>query len=368
MSNFTNETILKLLQKGLNSNKIKIERKGNFPSIKNKNVQHATIIVKSNDRPNAFELVEDFLNKNNINHKEKKLPGSSFNGIEITSDNYLPLTEKDFSIRILFKFANGQDTAARTGTVWNDLLLKVFSENRSLARIPRERSEVEVIKKINAEIQKLGSGKPIDLQIKSKRYKNVAGIVGGFGTKKADLVIVDYDGKEVGFISYKLGSNATGFQQYGGITDRASTAISNHDDVLDFKDLVVDNWDTYKDDYKTLWRPITENKLKKMAVFGPDYDKKSGYDSVDFIAQGIPRLKKVGATTDKRSILKLNFSTKVVNKNNITALQGDYEPTLAARSGEQSRRIINRNGKSKSGIRGGIYTRSYVNRRKSKEI
>jgi len=369
MNNLTNETILKKLQKGLNSNKIVVERSGKFPNSNNKNQQYATIIVKSNDRPDYLELVEDFLKKNKIQFEEKKLPGSSFNGIEITS--YLRLSDRDTAIRILFKFRNGKDFAAKVGSIWNDLLIKAFSVNRSLARIPSERSEVEVIKRLNSEIQRLGNGKPVDLKIKSKTYTNVAGFVGGVGTKKADFVIVAFDGsnnpKEVGFISYKLGTDAKSFQQYGGISDRAGNEISKHDEVKGFKDFVIDNWDTYSDDFNTLWRPIKSRELKKMAVFGPDCKKVSGYDSVDFITQGTPKIKKVGATRDKRSILKLDFN-KVVNKNNITSLQAGYEPTLAARKGESSRRISTSNTKYKDGLRGGIFSRDYSNRNKSKEI
>lgn len=370
MDNLTNESILKKLQKSLNSNKIVVERSGKFPSSTNKNQQYATIIVKSNDRPDSLELVEDFLKRNQIKFVEKKLPGSSFNGIEIVS--YLRLSDKDTAIRILFKFRNGKDFATKVGSIWNDLLIKSFSIDRSLARIPSERSEVEVIKRLNSEIQRLGEGKPVDIKIKSKLFKNVAGFVGGVGTKKADFVIVAFDNsnnpKEIGFISYKLGTDAKSFQQYGGISDRAGNGISKHQEVESFKDLVIDNWDTYSTDYNTLWRPIEDRELKKMAVFGPDCKKSSGYDSVDFIAQGTPRIKKVGATRDKRSILKLDFN-KVVNKNNITSLQSAYEPTLTARKGESSRRITNSTTrKYKEGLRGGIFTRDYANRNKSKEI
>ena len=178
---------------------------------------------------------------------------------------------------------------------------------------------------------------------------------------------MDGDPKEVGFISYKLGSDAKSFQQYGGISDRAGNEISGHKEVEKFKDFVIDNWDTYSEDFNTLWRSIEDRELKKMAVFGTDCKKTSGYDSVDFFTQGTPRIKKVGVTRDKRSILKLDFN-KVVNKNNITSLQSGYEPTLAARKGESSRRIATSSTKFKQGLRGGIFSRDYSNRNKSKEI
>lgn len=362
--NRTSDTIFKILKDNLDSQKVKVVRKGDFPAPKN-SVQYATIVIKANDRPEAFELVEDVLKDNNIKYKEEKLTGSSFNGFEIK--DYYKIGKRESSIRVIFKYANGRDTAAKTGSIWNDLLIQLFRTNPSLERSPRDRSEVEVVKKINAAIQNLGSYKPVDLQIKSKRYSNVAGIIAGRGTKKADFVIVDYSGEEIGFISYKAGTNALSFQQYGGITDRASTDISNHQEVKDFKEIIIDNWDTYKSDYKTVWRSIEDNKLKKMAVFGPDYNRQSGYDSVDFVVQGVPRLKKVGATLDKRSIIKLNFSSKVIRKNNLTALQGNYEPTIGVRSGERSRRIRLKN-KSISGVRGGVFTRAYLTRGKNKEI
>lgn len=362
--NRTSDTIFKILKDNLDSQKVKVVRKGDFPAPKN-SVQYATIVIKANDRPEAFELVEDVLKDNNIKYKEEKLTGSSFNGFEIK--DYYKIGKRESSIRVIFKYANGRDTAAKTGSIWNDLLIQLFRTNPSLERSPRDRSEVEVVKKINAAIQNLGSYKPVDLQIKSKRYSNVAGIIAGRGTKKADFVIVDYSGEEIGFISYKAGTNALSFQQYGGITDRASTDISNHQEVKDFKEIIIDNWDTYKSDYKTVWRSIEDNKLKKSAVFGPDYNRQSGYDSVDFVVQGVPRLKKVGATLDKRSIIKLNFSSKVIRKNNLTALQGNYEPTIGVRSGERSRRIRLKN-KSISGVRGGVFTRAYLTRGKNKEI
>lgn len=362
--NRTNDTIFKILKDNLESNNVKVTRRGNFPAPGN-TVQYATIVVKANDRPGTFELVEDVLKDNTISYKEQKLSGSSFNGFEIT--DYYKIGKRESSIRILFKFANGKDTAAKTGSMWNDLLIQVFKNNPSLERAPRDRSEVEVVKKINSFIGKFGVGKPVDLQIKSKKYVNVAGIVGGKGTKKADFVVINYSGEEIGFISYKAGTNALSFQQYGGITDRASTTISNHQEVEDFKELVIENWDTYKNDFKTVWREIEDNKLKKMAVFGPDYNRRSGYDSVDFVVQGVPRLKKVGATLDKRSVIKLNFSSKIVRKNNLTALQGNYEPTIGVRKGERSRRIRLKN-KSISGVRGGVFTRAYLTRGKNKEV
>ena len=362
--NRTSDTIFAILKTNANSQKVKIVRRGDFPAPKN-SIQYATIVVKANDRPEAFELIVDILKDNNISYKEEKLSGSSFNGFEIK--DYYKIGKRESAIRILFKYANGQDTAAKAGSIWNDLLLQVFRNNPSLERSPRDRSEVEVVKKINAAIQSLGSYKPVDLQIKSKRYSNVAGIIAGKGTKKADFVIVDNNGDEIGFLSYKAGTNALSFQQYGGITERASTNISNHKEVNDFKEVVIDNWDTYKSDYKTIWRSIEDNKLKKMAVFGQDYNRQSGYDSVDFVVQGVPKLKKVGATLDKRSIIKLNFSTKVIRKNNLTALQGNYEPTIGARKGERSRRIRLKN-KSISGVRGGVFTRAYLTRGTNKEI
>lgn len=357
-SNLTNDSIFNLLKDTIDDTSIDVTKSGHFPSASN-TAQYATIIVKSDNRPDAFELVEDFLKDNKLSYKEKRLPGSTFNGFEVS--DYYPVGKREKGIRILFKFASGRE-APKNYYMWNSLLTQVvFKKDRSLVRAPKDRNEIEVISKINERIEKLGGGQPVDLFIRTKRFSNVAGVVGGVGTKKCDIVIVNMNAEEIGFLSYKSGTTASDFQQYSGITERASKKINDNNETKKFKEVVVSNWDTYvKEGYSSMWSEINDNALKKQAIFGPDYARKSGYDSVDFVVQGTPKLKKAAGR------VYLTFG-KTVKKRDLSQLQGAYEPVLGARKGERSRRIRIKSG-SISGVRGGVFTRGYMDKRNSKQV
>jgi hypothetical protein len=354
-TNFTAETIYELLRKELTSGSIKVV-KDNFPGVRNQ-IEYAKIVIKSDDRVGALELVDEFLKDNNINFQEKVIRGSTFKSVII--EDYYKVGRREKGIRIFFKYSNGKDL--KNFYMWNGMLENVFKNNRSLERAPRDRNEVNVIAEVNKKIESLGNGMPVTLYIRNKRFVNVAGFVGGVGTKKADFVIVDYSGNEIGFLSYKKGNSSLDFQQYGGITDRSGKKISEHPEVEEFKKVIIDNWETYKKDYKTVWGEIDSNNLKKQAVFGKDYIRKSGHDSVDFLVQGTPRFRKNGDS------IYLTFSTKMVRKGDLSNLQGNYDPVLGARSGERSRRIKIKSD-SIYGVRGGVWTRAYMTRGKNKEI
>lgn len=353
--NYTADTIYRLLNDKVADGKIKLV-KDQFPTLKN-SVEYARIVIRADDRVSTFELVDDILNDLNIPFREDQIRGSTFKAIVI--DNYYKIGKKEKGIRIFFKYANGRDFI--NTFIWNSLLQEVFKKHPGLKRTPRDRTEVDVLKIINERIQDLGNNMPVTLRIRNKYYFNVAGFVGGIGTRKADFVIVDYDGNEIGFLSYKKGDTATDFQQYGGITERSGTDLVNHSEVEDFKEVVVDNWDTYKKDYASVWREIQDNNLKKQSVFGKDFSRSSGHDSVDFFVQGRPNF------TSNGKIISLQFTTKTVRKGNLTSLQGDYEPVLGARGGERSRRIKIKT-RSIYGVRGGIWTRGYITKRRDKEI
>ena len=353
------KTIIDDLKSHLKSrSKIKIDIKGDY-AYKSNSKQTTFVIVKSNDRADTIEIISDALSDIGVKYVEGRVSGSSFPGLIITDFKKIGKREKE--IRILFKFPDGAD--AKSYNIWNELLDKhVFPNHSNLRRQPSNNYELNVLKLINTKIQEYGSGKPIDVKIKNKTYKNIAGFVGGLGTKKADFVAVDYDGNEVCYLSYKSGSTSLDFQQYGGITQRSGDVISNHPEVKKFNEDVVNNWESLSEDYNTLHRKISDRNLKKQSVFGKDYRKASGYDSIDFFIQGDPRFSMRG------KVLNIIFSTKMVRKGDLSGLSRDYDPILGARTGERYRKITS-NGRTIYGVRGGIWTKGYiVSRRKNKEI
>jgi hypothetical protein len=350
----TAQTIFSELSNKISGNKIKLSVARYPTPAKNDRLQYVNIVVKSLDRSDTLEIVRNSLTELKLKFKESVYPGSSFYGLQIT--DYAKIGNVEKGIRILFKFPDGSDK--KNYNIWNGLLEHVFKSNTSLKRQPSNRIEVGVLKTINQKIEKLGHGKPVTLRIRNKRYLNVVGFVGGVGVKKADFVIINSDGNEIGYLSYKAGSSATSFQQYSGITERAGDKIANHPEVLEFNEIVLNNWETLS---PSVSREIESNNLKKQAVFGKDYLKKSGYDSVDFLVQGQPRL------IERSGIVYLSFTSKMVKKGDLTKLMGNYEPVLGARKGEFYRRIKVKN-KSIQGVRGGIWTKAYMSSRKNKEI
>lgn len=320
------------------------------------------VIIRGDDRIDSLEIVSDILNDARIKFEEKIVTGSSFTGITISD---FVKFNKEREIRILFKFLSGRDSV-RT-YIWNEMLENhIFTTKRELRRMPSDANELNIIKLINQKIQQVGNGTPISVRIGRKTYQNVVGFVGGKGTTKSDFVIINSSGEEIGFLSFKIGTLPIDFQQYSGISKRSGYVINSHPEVQEFTENVIDVWDSLSSDYDTLYRKIEDRNLKKSAVFGKDFRKPSGYDSVDFLVQGDPRFSVRGKT------LNITFSTKNVRKNDLSGLSGDYDPHLGVRKGEQTRRIsIDNENVSKElrGVRGGIWTKGYLSsRKKGKEI
>lgn len=339
-----------------------------FPSSKN-SVSSATIRVRARHRPSSKELVENWLKvyakKNGLSYKEKNYPSiSSHECIEIEgflrSAKTQTLRDKE-KLRIFFKFLDGADKPDYSD-IWNSGLYKAFDNStKNLKITPKNDYEVEVMTTINKRIEELGDGAGIKLKVGDGRYHDeIVGCVGVKGNKHADLVLVDIKGNEKIFVSYKDGSTATSFQQYSGITKRAGKTIASHSEVKQWVKDIEDNWDDeQKESPKTtLHRSISSDNLKKKAVWGHEIGAAGGgYNNCNIFAQGKPKID--DSSTGR---YKLEF-TKVVNKGNLTKLTGDYDPTLGARKGEAYRRVG-----TKSGVRGGIFTKAYLTNRKNKEF
>ena len=237
---------------------------------------------------------------------------------------------------------------------YDELLTIIEEQRKTIARLEKKIEELDKL--------------PVTLYIRTKKFENVVGIVGGVGYKKADFVIVDKFGNEIGFLSYKDGRGADDFSQYGGLSKVEDVSIESHEEVVKFKEQVIDL--APKDSEgeiieiwngTPLYKKIRDSNLKNKAVFGKDYRLKSGYDSVDFIVQGKPIL--TSRWIGKDIIVTLNFTTKIIPKGEISKLSGAYEPVLGARKAEMGR-IIKIPGKSKlRGVRSGIFPYRYMEKR-----
>jgi hypothetical protein len=326
--------------------------KGNYAE-DGKNQKITWIIIRSKNRNERLDFVTDFLDSKRIEYKIESWNQSSFPYILINS-------ESKKEIRIVFKFLGGIDK--KNYKWWNERLDNLFSKTPTLRKTPSDKNEIEVVTTINQKIEQLGKSLPVKLKIQNKIFNNVVGVVGGDPGKKADFVIIDNDGDQIGFISYKVGSSSTQFQQYAGIQ---KSAKKNEDDSLFLSsDLDVINFTTKAEDlYRSddnyfeknaIYTKINSNLLKNKAVFGVEYGRKKSQNNVDFFAQGIPKL------VERNDVVSLSFSKRLVSNGELARLQGDYEPVLGIRKGEANRRL-----KTIKGVRGGIWTKKYMTTRKN---
>jgi hypothetical protein len=246
-------------------------------------------------------------------------------------------------------------------------LRKYKWENQDLINIlgksklgkPDNPDEAEVLQEINQKIFEMGGS--VTIRIKNKTYKNVIGFNAGPSGAKADFVIINSNGDSIGWISYKAGNTSKDFQQYSGITRHAGENIYNHPQVKEFREkLVADEQlqNQIKSDKKAVFIRIKRSgTLKNRAVFGKEFGRRRGIHNVDWFAQGSL------STRTQGQIIYVSFSKKLVENGRINQLNQDYDPIIAARKGEGTRRITADNREPVRGIRGGIFPQGMIESR-----
>lgn len=218
-------------------------------------------------------------------------------------------------------------------------------------------------------------GKPITIKVGRYSMENCvsAGADQIKGDPKADIAILDANGKEVGFISHKKEGGAKAFQQYGGISRSAGNVIYSDPIVKKFVEDLKRQMQTQFGSNKaktgfSAFRYVPNTaagkKLVARSVYGLDWKNGSsfGRQSVHCIGQGSPILKR---RNDGTYILSFSESTHMANEID-WAFSGDYRAVLAVtyRAG----RKVESSGIVLSDLRGGIYPYDFVKSRKKVEI
>jgi len=323
-----------------------------------KNRKVTYLSVRSNNRQlskcKVNKLLEKYKSQRLLSYNESNAPSlGSKGGFSVTLNNK--------TIIIVFKFKNGMESTNFGG--WNEPLTRIFEKKSELKRIPSDKNERDQLRNINSKIKN-----PITLIISGKKFRNVVGLIGGKGGQKSDLVIIDSQGNQIGWISYKSGKTSTSFQQYSGLTGKSKldsdpevkkfyNEIKNINENIKSKD--GESKSSLKKEKISVWKPIQNRDLKRKAVFGYDYGKKNGENNVNFLIQGNIVLEE----RKENEVYILKSSGGLIVKNG-GLMAKDYEPTLGARTGEESRKYA-----GVEGIRGGIWPKKYITSRKnSKEI
>lgn len=352
---FQIKTIVKIVEGAKKTNAIsyKLQLKRNSKIL--------TVRVETSPDTRA-ELRDLILKELGLTNKDKyTISGSEFEHIKATKFIKINKIEE---IRIIikpYKEEIQQDWS-------NHLLDDKLKENIGKVHNQYER---EVLKKINGKIGEIG--KSVTLKINGKIYANVIGLCVPKGNPKADFIIINGNGKQIGYISYKKGNTAKDFQQYGGMSSKGEPKIYEQREVQKFINELTPNKtkqeleETLKKDvnqnalYSSAYKEIRTIKLKNMAVFGSNWTRsgsKKGINNVDCIAQG-----EVGIEYDKpNNILQIQFA-KYVKNGNIDELKDEYMPVLAI-----TKRGKDRKFEGISGYRGGIYPIGYISGRDAKQM
>jgi hypothetical protein len=112
---------------------------------------------------------------------------------------------------------------------------------------------------------------------------------------KSDMTIVDDRGNPVAYISHKAGRSAKDYQQYGGLSDKAlPTKYRNNPAVKKFMQDVNRMRPEGLQSGDSFYRPIKDQQLVKMMMYGPLYGGKPSISNVDEFHLGNMNLKGSG--------------------------------------------------------------------------
>lgn len=233
---------------------------------------------------------------------------------------------------------------------------------------PTERGELDVLMQINGYIAKIGA--PITVIAGKHTFKDVYGANKIEGTPKADIALVSYDSKkkkfvDVCFISHKMGKDASGFQQYSGITTKADGekpgSISKDKGVVAFLKTLTGYHKSIVDGKERFCRTIKDKALIGKAVYGPLFgSSKFGIDNIHLIGQGDVKFTKSGTKH------KMDFTAHASYNPDVKEFMNkDYTAIIGARY--SSGRNYESGGKTYSGVRVLIMPKRLIGS-KAKEI
>lgn len=233
---------------------------------------------------------------------------------------------------------------------------------------PTERGELDVLMQINGYIAKIGS--PITVVAGKHTFKDVYGANKVEGTPKADIALVTYDAKkkkfvDTCFISHKMGKDASGFQQYSGITTKAdgekSGSISKDKGVVAFLKTLTGYHKSIVDGKERFCRTIKDKSLIGKAVYGPLFgSSKFGIDNIHLIGQGDVKFTKSGTKHKMEFTAHASYNPDVKE-----FMKDDYTAIIGARY--SSGRNYESGGKTYSGVRVLIMPKRLIGS-KAKEI
>ena len=328
------------------------------------------IVFKFKTPSSREDLLQQIISA--LGNRQKKIviphPKSTIGGVVFN------IVDPEINLVVVFHFLvkYNDPNAFRYLNYTNRLLEDRNWGRKHMNRTPDTSEEHRILKKLNDQIFELGDKVPVTIKIGNKIIPDIVGFIPGKTGSHADFVGLDKDLKEKCFISHKKGNDAKSFQQYSGITSRAGKRIHQHPEVVDFRETIVNS--KTEQDFRNMsyYRKIQKSDLKGMAVFGEDYGSGTeGMNNVTFFCQGnlVLRKQKRRTKVTDQCIIHIRFSSKNIHQSSLASItQRNYDPTLGARKGEATRKIEH-NGKSLSGVRGGVYTESYiVTSRASKEL
>ena len=330
-------------------------------AILDKGVTYKYIKFETKARYELHDSIQELLNSKLVQYELRKTTEQT--NLEVF---YIPTG--GIVTRILIKPKGGREWLKQG--FWN-YNLQALSNWKQIKNTPDNQTEFEILKKFNEQIATLGNGKPVDVQIKGGIFRDIIGMVSGPPGHKADFIGIDKNGKGQFFISHKAGNVSTDFQQYSGISPRSGDTIYRHEEVKSFrKDISEKTTEEFRG--TMFYRSIDDDKLKKYAVFGKDYNKSSfSSNNINFFAQGRPLFTVIQRTSKRNHArLKLDFSTKLVSRRQLDQLSGAYEPLLGARQGEAYRTVdgTDSGGSKVTGVRAGVFAKGYIDSRKSEKI
>lgn len=251
---------------------------------------------------------------------------------------------------------------------------KVVTKPASKNVLRAEQEATQVLKRSIDHAVEQESG-PIDITMGEYTLKNcvTASCDQVKGNPKADIVIIDKNQTEVGFISHKKQGGALAFQQYGGISKDAGELI--HSDPI-VESFVADlqqasnslfNQNTVPAGFSAFrYIPNTESgkTLVSRSVYGPDWKPFDHHNrqAVHCIGQGVPQLSR-----NPDSSYRLTFSESMHYSHDVDwAFDGQYQAVLAA-TYRLNRKVQNQNI-TLINVRAGIYPYDFVKNRNAMEI